>query len=127
MQSILLVFVGGGIGAALRHVVNMSVGRVMGTDFPWHTLVINITGSFVMGLFAAWLALRAGETWSQPMRLFLTTGICGGYTTFSAFSLDTMLLYERGAAGVAASYVAASVAGSILALAAGLMLVRSLS
>jgi CrcB protein len=125
MQSTLLVFIGGGIGAAMRHGMNMLVGRIAGMEFPWHTLVINVTGSFVMGLFTAWLALKAGEGWSQPVRLFLTTGICGGYTTFSAFSLDAALLWERGATGHAAAYVVASVALSVLGLFAGLVLVRS--
>ena len=127
MQSTLIVFIGGGIGAAMRHAMNMLVGRLAGTDFPWHTLIINVTGSFVMGLLAAWLALKAGEGWSQPVRLFLTTGSCGGYTTFSAFSLDAALLWERGATGQAAAYVAGSVALSLLGLFAGLILVRSLA
>jgi CrcB protein len=125
MQSTLLVFLGGGIGAALRHGVNMAVARTFGTAFPWHTLLINVLGSFAMGLLAAWLAFRADASWSQQTRLFLTTGICGGFTTFSAFSLDAVLLWERGAAGPAAAYVAASVILSILGLVGGLALVRS--
>ena len=127
MQSTLLVFVGGGIGAALRHGVNAAFLRWLGPSFPWHTLVINMAGSLAMGLFAGWLAFKAGEAWSQPVRLFLTTGICGGFTTFSAFSLDAVLLWERGETGAAAGYVLASVILSILGLVAGLALMRSLS
>jgi CrcB protein len=103
MQSTLLVFVGGGIGAALRHGVNAAFLRWLGPGFPWHTLVINMAGSLVMGLFTGWLAFKAGASWSQPVRLFLTTGICGGFTTFSAFSLDAVLLWERGALWLADS------------------------
>ena len=86
-MSYLLVFVGGGLGASLRHLINVTCARCMGTGFPWGTFIINITGSTVMGLIAGYLAFK-GEA-SQPWRLFLMTGILGGYTTFSAFSLDT--------------------------------------
>jgi fluoride exporter len=120
----LLVFVGGGLGASLRHTVNIACARCIGVAFPWGTLIINITGSIVMGLIAGYLAFK-GEA-SQPWRLFLMTGVLGGYTTFSAFSLDTALLYERGAVGLAAAYVLGSVLLSIAGLFAGLALVRSL-
>ena len=83
----------------------------LGTAFPYHTFIINITGSIVMGLIAGYLAFK-GEA-SQPWRLFLMTGILGGYTTFSAFSLDTALLYERGEIGLALFYVLGSVVFSI--------------
>jgi fluoride exporter len=121
----LLVFVGGGLGASLRHTINAACARCIGTAFPWGTFIINITGSTVMGLIAGYLAFR-GET-SQPWRLFLMTGILGGYTTFSAFSLDAALLYERGALGLAAAYVLGSVVLSIGGLFAGLALVRYFS
>jgi CrcB protein len=127
MQSTLLVFVGGGIGAALRHGVNTAFMRWLGPGFPWHTLVINMAGSLAMGLLTGWLAFKAGASWSQPVRLFLTTGICGGFTTFSAFSLDAVLLWERGEVAASASYVVGSVVLSILGLVAGLALMRSLS
>lgn len=127
MQAVLLVFVGGGLGAALRHGVNMAVARWLGTGFPWHTLIVNGTGSLAMGLFVGWLAQRTDAAWSQPLRLFLTTGLCGGFTTFSAFSLDAMVLWERGDTTAAVLYVAGSVAVSLLGLAAGLILMRSLS
>jgi len=122
-MNYLIVFLGGGIGAALRHGVNVASARQFGTDFPYGTLLINVTGSLIMGVAAGYFAFKGGA--SQPLRLFLTTGILGGYTTFSAFSLDAALLYERGALGLAAGYVLASVGLSILGLFAGLALVRS--
>ena len=121
-MSYLLVFVGGGLGASLRHFINVTLARYMGTGFPWGTFIINITGSTVMGLIAGYLAFK-GEA-SQPWRLFLMTGILGGYTTFSAYSLDAALLYERGELGLAALYVIGSVVLSIAGLFAGLALVR---
>ena len=121
-MGFLIVFLGGGIGAALRHGVNLASARLLGTAFPYATLFENATGSLVMGLLAGYFAFK-GDI-SQSWRLFLTTGILGGYTTFSAFSLDTALLYERGELGLAALYVLASVALSIGGLFAGLALVR---
>jgi CrcB protein len=121
----LLVFVGGGLGASLRHAINVACAKCIGTAFPWGTFIINITGSIAMGLIAGYLAFRGAA--SQPWRLFLMTGILGGYTTFSAFSLDTALLYERGALGLAAAYVLGSVVLSIAGLFAGLALVRYFS
>jgi CrcB protein len=122
----LLVFLGGGLGAALRHGVNQTSVSLLGARFPYGTLFINVTGSFVMGVVVAWLAFKAEGT-TQDWRLFLTTGVLGGYTTFSAFSLETALLYERGELGLAALYVAASVALAITGLFAGLFLVRHFS
>ena len=122
-MNYLLMFIGGGIGTALRYGVNVSFGRLFGTAFPYHTLFENVTGSVAMGLLAGYFAFK-GEA-SETMRLFLTTGVLGGYTTFSAFSLDTILLYERGELALAALYVAGSVGVSILGLFAGLMLARS--
>ena len=123
MGGFLIVFVGGGLGAALRHGVNLLSARLFGTAFPWHTLIENVTGSLVMGLLAGYFAFKGGGT-SQHWRLFLTTGILGGYTTFSAYSLDAALLYERGELGLAALYVMGSVVLSIAGLFAGLALVR---
>ena len=121
-MNYVLVFVGGGLGATLRHVINLTCARCIGAAFPWGTFIINITGSTVMGLIAGYLAFK-GEA-SQPWRLFLMTGILGGYTTFSAFSLDTAVLYERGELGLALAYVLGSVVLSIAGLFAGLALVR---
>jgi fluoride exporter len=127
MKSYLLVFLGAGIGGALRHGVNVGCARVCGMAFPWGTLTVNVLGSFLMGALAGWLAFKANEGWSQPLRLFLTTGILGGFTTFSAFSLDAVLIWERGQNGLAATYVAASVLLSIAGLVAGLGLVRTIT
>ena len=127
MRATLLVFLGAGIGGALRHGVNVGCARVCGTAFPWGTLTVNVLGSFIMGALAGWLAFKAGEGWSQPLRLFLTTGILGGFTTFSAFSLDAVLIWERGQTGLAATFVAASVLLSIAGLVAGLGLVRTIT
>ena len=122
MGGYLVVFFGGGLGAALRHGVNLAFARWFGTVFPFATLTENVTGSLVMGLLAGYFAFKGGAP--QHWRLFLTTGILGGYTTFSAFSLDTALLYERGELGIAALYVLLSVALSIGGLFAGLALVH---
>jgi len=124
MQAYLLVFLGAGLGGALRHGVNVGCARFCGPAFPWGTLTVNIVGSFVMGALAGWLAFKAEHGWSQPLRLFLSTGVLGGFTTFSAFSLDAVFLWERGQTGLAAAYVAASVILSIAGLMAGLALVR---
>ena len=124
-MSYLLVFLGGGLGASLRHLVNVACARAMPPGFPWGTFVINITGSTVMGLIAGYLAFK-GEA-SQPWRLFLMTGVLGGYTTFSAYSLDAALLYERGEPLLAAAYVVGSVVLSIAGLFAGLALIRHLA
>jgi len=127
MNSTFIVFLGGGIGAAIRHLVNQAVGRVAGTDFPFGVMAINISGSLVMGLAAGYFAFKASESWSDTARLFMTTGVLGGYTTFSAFSLDAMLLWERGEPGLAVAYVLGSVVLSIIGLAAGLGIVRALT
>jgi CrcB protein len=121
----ILVFIGGGLGSTLRHTINMVSARLLGTAFPYHTFIINITGSIVMGLIAGYLAFKGGA--AQPWRLFLMTGILGGYTTFSAFSLDAAMLYEKGEIGLAVLYVVGSVVLSIAGLFAGLALVRHLT
>lgn len=118
----LMVFLGGGLGAMLRHGLNIAGVRVLGNHFPYATFFINITGSIVMGLIAGYFAFKGDA--SQHWRLFLTTGILGGYTTFSTFSLDAALLYERGEVGLAAFYVIGSVAIAIVGLFAGLAFVR---
>ena len=120
-----LVFIGGGIGAALRHGFNILFARLLGTAFPYATLFENVSGSIVMGLLVATFAFRSGIP--HHWQLFLTTGILGGYTTFSTFSLDVALLYERGQVGLAALYVLLSVVLSIGGLFAELALVRNLA
>ncbi|MCG6206267.1 fluoride efflux transporter CrcB [Rhodopseudomonas sp. HC1] len=124
-MTYLLVFLGGGLGAMFRHFINTASSRMFGTAFPYHTFFINVSGSIVMGLIAGYLAFKGGS--AQNLRLFLMTGILGGYTTFSAFSLDAALLYERGAVGLAALYVIGSVALAIGGLFAGLALIRAIT
>ena len=118
----LIVFAGAGIGGALRHGVNMGAARLFGFGVPYGTLIVNILGSFVMGLFAGYFGFRAGIP--QHVRLFLTTGLLGGFTTFSSFSLDTALLIERHAYWLAAAYVAGSFAAGLIALFAGMSIFR---
>jgi CrcB protein len=124
-MNYVLVFIGGGLGSVLRHTINVVSQRFLGSHFPYHTFIINITGSTIMGLIAGYLAFKGDAV--QSWRLFIMTGILGGYTTFSAFSLDAGLLYERGEVGLAAAYVLGSVVLSIIGLFAGLAIVRSLA
>jgi CrcB protein len=119
----LIVFLGAGIGGALRHGVNVGAARLFGYGFPFGTLIVNVAGSFLMGLLAGYFLFRPGI--GQHMRLFLATGVLGGFTTFSAFSLDAALLIERHAFVMAAAYVAGSVAASLSALFFGLAVFRS--
>jgi len=124
MNALALVFIGGGLGAVSRHLTGMAVMRVSGARFPWGTMLVNIAGCLAMGLLIAWLARRSAG--GSDLRLLLATGFLGGFTTFSAFSLDAVTLYERGALTAAAAYVIASVTVSILALFGGLWLARQL-
>ena len=119
----MIVCIGGGIGASLRHGVNLLTPRLLGTAFPYATMFENVSGSLVMGLLAGYFAFKSGET-AQSWRLFLTTGILGGYTTFSTYSLDSLLLYERGEIGLAATYVLGSVVLSLAGVMAGIAMVR---
>jgi CrcB protein len=116
----LIVFLGAGIGGALRHGINVGAARLFGYGFPVGTLIVNIAGSFLIGLFAGYFAFRPGI--GQHMRLFLTTGLLGGFTTFSGFSLDAALLIERHSYAAAAGYVAGSVFAGLVALFVGLAL-----
>ena len=126
MYQIGLVAVGGAVGASGRHLLNLAAARLIGPGFPAGTLFVNVLGSLLMGVLAGWLASRsAGE--GDSLRLFLGTGILGGFTTFSAFSLDAVLLWERGETGLALSYVAGSVALSIAALLVGMTVARSVA
>jgi len=120
----LIVFLGAGLGGALRHGVNLAAAALLGMSFPYGTFTVNVVGSFVMALIAEFFALKSGLP--QEWRLFLTTGILGGFTTFSSFSLDTMTLWERGEALTAFTYVALSLIVSLAAFVFGLWLVRTL-
>ncbi len=123
--AFVIVFLGGGLGAAVRHGVNLAAARLVGTGFPYGTLFINVAGSLLMGLTVEYVALKGGIP--QRWVLFLTTGILGGFTTFSTFSLEAGLLYERDQFVGAAMYVIASVALGIGGLFAGISLVRALA
>ena len=123
LMILLAVGVGGGIGALIRYFVAGAIQSAAWPGYPWGIFVVNITGGFVMGLIVELSALKISLT--PEMRAFLTTGILGGYTTFSTFSLDSALLIERGQYGTAAIYVVGSTLLSILALFAGLWLVRA--
>ena len=118
----LIVFLGAGIGGVFRHGVNMGAARLFGFGFPYGTLTVNVAGSVVMGLLTEFFVFRSGLP--QELRLFLTTGLLGGFTTFSTFSLDAVTLWERGHWGVAAGYVALSLVLSMAGLFVGLMLIR---
>ena len=120
---VLWVAAGGAIGASGRYLVNIAAGRLAGTGFPWGTLTVNILGSFIMGALVTAMALKVNV--SQEMRAFLTTGVLGGFTTFSAFSLDFALLVERGDWPHAIIYALASVGLSLIAIFAGLWLARA--
>jgi len=122
MPLILTIASGGAVGAVLRHFMNNAVTTWWGSSFPWGIFAVNVAGSFAMGLLISLFA----HVWqpSQEIRMFLTVGLLGAFTTFSTFSLDAVTLIERGAVGAAALYVAGSVVLSIGGLYAGMMMVR---
>lgn len=122
MYMILAIGAGGAIGAVLRHFVGMLALKLAGYDFPWGTLTVNILGSFIMGVLVTYMALIWSP--SQEMRAFLTVGLLGGFTTFSAFSLDVMTLWERGTQMAAMGYIMTSIILSILAMIIGMMIIR---
>ncbi|GAB4152274.1 MAG: fluoride efflux transporter CrcB [Sphingomonadales bacterium] len=125
MPTIMLVALGGGLGAACRFIVSGQVARLVGNAFPYGTLAVNLLGGFLMGALVAWLALRVDG--GAGLRAFLGVGVLGGFTTFSAFSMEVMLLIERQAWLAAAAYMSVSVIASVLALAMGAALVRGLA
>lgn len=122
MTSVLLVALGGGLGSAARYLMVLGVGRWLGTGFPWGTLSVNLLGCFLMGLLTA---LFAGPLpVSSETRLFLTTGLLGGFTTFSAFGLDASGLIDRGDSGAALMYLAGSVALGYAGVRVGAAVIR---
>jgi CrcB protein len=124
MPPLVLTMAGGAIGAGFRYLASTAALRTFGIGFPWGTLGINILGGFFMGVLVATLS-RVGNG-GEPWRLFLGVGILGGFTTFSAFSLEAWAMIERGQALPAIGYIAASVLGSVAALALGLTMVRTI-
>jgi CrcB protein len=122
MRLLLYAMIGGALGSGARHAVNVGLGRWLGAGFPWWTLTVNVTGSFLMGALIEALALRFSA--SSDLRTFLATGVLGGYTTFSAFSMDFVFLMQRHEYVPAGLYLVGSVALSILGLYAGLWIVR---
>ena len=124
-MPLLLVMIGGALGAGARHLVGRATLALAGPGFPYGTLAANLIGGLAMGLLAGILARSTGAT--ENVRLFAGVGVLGGFTTFSSFSLDAVMLYERGAALLALGYVLASVIGAILALFAGLGIARAVA
>lgn len=122
MRLLALAMLGGAIGSGIRYLVNNGAARLLGTSFPWGIFLINVTGCFLMGLLAGILTSRQFEV--TDLRTFLATGILGGYTTFSAFSLDFANLVRLGEVGAATMYVAGSVVLSLVAVFIGLWLAR---
>jgi CrcB protein len=125
MPPLILVMLGGAIGAGFRYHISTVALRFMGPGFPWGTWIINLLGGFLMGVLAAVLA-RSNEG-AEQLRLFLGVGVLGGFTTFSAFSLETFNMLQRGDPVMAASYAVSSVAGSVLMLIGGVYMVRALA
>lgn len=123
MQAFLLVALGGALGASARYGTGVLVGHLWRTPFPVATMIVNIVGSLAMGLLVGWLA-RTLPAWQDDARLFVAVGLLGGFTTFSAFSLDVITLFERGEVLAAFGYILGSVVLSVAALFIGLLLVR---
>lgn len=123
MNSFLLVAAGGAIGASLRHGAGILSVRHLPATWPWATFSVNLLGGFAMGLVAGWFALKAAEG-GQDLRLFLATGVLGGFTTFSAYSLETMNMLRSGEAGKAFAYAALSIIFSVAALGLGLWIAK---
>jgi CrcB protein len=124
MPNLLLVMLGGALGAGGRHLVGAVMLARLGPGFPWWTLTVNLAGGLLMGLLAGWLVRAEGH---EATRLFFAVGLLGGFTTFSAFSLETLNMIERSQYGVAAFYVGASVIGSVALLFLGLWAMRTAS
>jgi CrcB protein len=124
LSSWIAVGLGGALGAMARHGVSLAAVRALGPNFPWGTLTVNVAGGFAMGLFAAWMSARDPHALA---RSFVAVGLLGGFTTFSAFALEAVTLWRDRSAGIAATYVLASVLLSIGGLAAGMAAGKSLT
>lgn len=125
MSSYIVVFIGGGVGAALRHGVNRAAMTYLGTAFPFGTLLVNVLGGLLMGVLTGLFLVRTDV--SEELKLFLTTGLLGGFTTFSAFSLEAGLMWQRGEYSNFTAYSTASVLLSVVALFLGMALVRTVA
>ena len=125
MQNTLLVMAGGAIGAACRYQLGRLMTHVMGTGYPWGTLTANVLGGLAMGLLAGILARFVGG--GGQIRLFVAVGVLGGFTTFSSFSLEVVLMLERGQMAMGLGYIAASVIGAVGMMALGLLMVRAVA
>jgi CrcB protein len=121
LTSLLSVALGGALGASLRYLTNVGAGRLFGMGFPWGTMIVNILGSFLMGVLVVLIARRGGQAYAP----LLMTGLLGGFTTFSAFSLDALTLFERGELGNAGLYVGLSVGLALAAIAVGVLVARA--
>src|SRR5262245_29297167 len=119
-----LVFIGGGLGSMLRHASNQAGAAILGPDFPYGTMFVNVIGSLAIGMIAGGFAMRSGG--GQMLPLFLTTGILGGFTTFSTFSLDTALMWERGNLLRAALYVLGTFIPAVACVFLGLAIMRGI-
>ncbi len=123
---LLLVFIGGGLGSVARYLTTLAALSLFGPAFPWGTFAVNVVGSTLMGFLTAWIVARwTPETGATELRVFLTTGIIGGYTTFSAYALDSFVLWERGEVAAAIAYVAGSVVVSFTTLTIAMLATRA--
>lgn len=120
IQTLLFVALGGALGSALRYLVNITLPRLMGHGFPYATMTVNVVGSFLMGVLVVVLAMKGGNRFAP----FLMTGVLGGFTTFSAFSLDAATLWKAGEVTMAAGYVIGTVVLGLAALFAGMAFAR---
>jgi CrcB protein len=122
MTGVLAVALGGALGASLRYGSGLLIVRLVGGSYPWPTLFVNVVGSFLMGAMASFLLHRGS---SDELRLFVLTGLLGGFTTYSAFSLETLQLWERGEGGIAALYMVGKLLLCFIAVLAGARLIRA--